>query len=79
VPLYLNRYAMQGNTARSGERLERYLDELEYASRDARLDGFDLYEWSVLARPSADGSRIEPIGDFLPKLSERARRLGIGA
>ena len=77
VPLVLNRYATEGNTRRSGERLARYLDELEFAVRDPRLDGFDVYEVWALARPSADGQRIEPIGDFLPKLSERARKLGI--
>ena len=79
VPLVLNRYAMEGDTIRTGARLERYLDELEFAVRDPRLDGFDLYEWSVLARPSTDGARVEPIGDFLPKLSERARRLGLAS
>lgn len=77
VPLVLNRYAMEGNTRRSGERLDRYLDELEFAVRDPRLDGFDLYELWALARPSADGRRIEPIGDFLPKVTERARQLGL--
>ncbi len=77
VPLVLNRYAMEGSTRRSGERLERYLDELEFAVRDPRLDGFDVYEFWALAKPSADGRRIEPIGDFLPRLSERARRLGL--
>jgi hypothetical protein len=77
VPLVLNRYAMEGNRRRSGERLERYLDELEWVYRDGRLDGFDVYEHWALARPSADGRSIEPIGDFLPKLRERIRRLGL--
>ena len=77
VPLVLNRYAMEGGRRRSGDRLERYLDDLEWVVRDGRLDGFDLYEFWALARPSADGSRIEPIGDFLPKLAERARKLGL--
>jgi hypothetical protein len=77
VPLVLNRYAMEGGRRRSGDRLEHYLDDLEWVYRDGRLDGFDLYEFWALARPSTDGSRIEPIGDFLPKLAERTRKLGL--
>ena len=77
VPLMVNRYAMDGGVRRTGARLEQYLDDLEFVYRDPRLDGFDVYEFWALARPSADGLRIEPIGDFLPKLAERARKLGL--
>jgi hypothetical protein len=77
VPLVLNRYAMDGGVRRTGARLEQYLDDLQYAFSDPRLNGFDVYEFWALAKPSIDGRRIEPIGDFLPKLAERARKLGL--
>ena len=51
VPLYLNRYAMDGNVRRTGARADRYLEDLEFAFRDERLDGFDLYELWALAGP----------------------------
>jgi hypothetical protein len=77
VPLHLNRYAMEGGRRRTGDRLRHYLDDLEFVVRDGRLQGFDVYEFWVLARPSADGTRIEPTGDFLPKLREQVERLGL--
>ena len=77
VPLVLNRYAMDGGIRRQGARLERYLDDLTDAFRHPALDGFDVYELWAIARPSADGSHIEPIGDFLPRIAERAKRLGL--
>lgn len=77
VPLFLNRYAMDGGIRREGERLERYLDDLEYAFRHPALAGFDVYENWALQQPTRDGSRLAPVGDFLPKIAERARRLGI--
>ncbi|MBM4408430.1 MAG: hypothetical protein FJ038_07515 [Chloroflexi bacterium] len=77
VPLYLNRYAMDGNTRRTGVRADRYLEDFEFAFRDERLDGFDLYELWALAGPSADGSRVEPLTELLPRVGRLARRLGI--
>jgi hypothetical protein len=77
VPLFLNRYAMDGGIRREGARLEQYLDDLEFAFRHPALAGFDVYENWAIQQPAADGSRLEPIGDFLPKIAERARRLGI--
>lgn len=77
VPLYLNRYAMDGNVRRTGARADRYLEDLEFAFRDERLDGFDLYELWALAAPSADGTRVEPLTEVLPRVGELARRLGI--
>jgi hypothetical protein len=77
VPLFLNRYAMDGGIRREGDRIERYLDDLEYAYRHPALSGFDVYELWAIAQPSTDGRHIEPIGDLLPRLAERAKRLGI--
>jgi hypothetical protein len=77
VPLFLNRYAMDSNTRRTGERADRYLEDLELAFRDERLDGFDLYELWALAGPTADGSRVEPLTELLPRVGAVARRLGI--
>jgi hypothetical protein len=77
VPLSLNRYAMDGGVRREGGRLEQYLDDLEYAYRHPALAGFDVYENWAVQQPSTDGSRLEAIGDFLPRIAERARRLGI--
>jgi len=78
VPLYLNRYAMDGNTRRTGARADRYLEDLEVAFHDERLDGFDLYELWALAGPSADGSRVEPLTELLPRIAAVSHRLGIG-
>jgi hypothetical protein len=68
---------MDGGIRREGARLEQYLDDLEIAFRHPALAGFDVYENWAIQQPAADGSRLEPIGDFLPKIAERARRLGI--
>ena len=68
---------MDGNTRRTGVRADRYLEDLEVAFHDERLDGFDLYELWALAGPSADGSRVEPVTELLPRIGQLARRLGI--
>jgi hypothetical protein len=78
VPLVLNRYAMDGNTRRTGARADRYLEDLEVAFHDDRLDGFDLYELWALAGPNAAGSRVEPVTELLPRIGALARKLGIG-
>ena len=77
MPLYLNRYAMDGNVRRTGARADRYLEDLEFAFRDERLDGFDLYELWALAAPSADATRVEPLTEVLPRVGQLARTLGI--
>ena len=77
VPLFLNRYAMDGHMRRTGVRADRYLEDLEVAFHDERLDGFDLYELWALAGPSADGRRIEPLTELLPRIGGLARRIGI--
>ena len=76
VPMYLNRYAMDGNMRRTGVRADRYLEDLEVAFRDERLDGFDLYELWALAGPSADGQRVEPPHRAARRRSASCRRSG---
>jgi hypothetical protein len=77
IPLYLNRYAMAGGVIVTGERQDRYLDDLEVAYHEPRLAGFDVYEVFTLMRPTSDGLSVEPIGDFAERLKRQVRRLGI--
>jgi hypothetical protein len=77
VPLYMNRYVMAGGDIRTGDRVERYLDDLSVAVRDPHLAGFDVYEVSVYLQPSADGQTIEPIGDFAERLRAKVASLGL--
>ena len=71
IPAYLNRYLSRAVG------LDEYLSDMEAAFHDPRLDGFDLYEYSVLAHATPDGSRLEPVDDSMERIAAKAKDLGL--
>ena len=71
VPAYLNRYLGRAVD------MQGYLSDMEAAYNDPRLAGFDLYEYSILAHATTDGSDLVPVGDKIELIGAKSRQLGL--
>ena len=71
VHVYLNRYLSRFVG------LEEYVSDIESAFNDSRIAGFDIYEYSGLARATHDGSSLVPTGNRIKLIQQKAKGLGL--
>ena len=71
VPAYLNRYIDRSVG------IEEYLSDLERVYGDERFDGFDLYEFALMARASPDGRSLDSYKGRMEMIRAKAADLGL--
>ena len=71
VPAYLNRYINRSVG------VEEYLSDLERVYGDERFDGFDLYEFSNMARATPDGTELNSYKGRMAMIRAKALELGL--
>jgi hypothetical protein len=71
VPAYLNRYIDRSVG------FEEYLSDLERVYGDERFDGFDLYEFSIMAQATPDGTDLKSYKGRMAMIRAKALELGL--
>ena len=70
ISAYMNRYLSRAVG------IEEYLSDMEFALKDDRFAGFDLYESASFLRAAPDGSRLVPYEGWDELIRGKARELG---
>jgi len=71
VPAYLNRYFQRS----VGD--EEYLSDLEKVHGDERFGGFDLYEFSIMAHATPDGTALNSYNGRMEMIQAKVEELGL--